>query len=78
MMLKELVEYFIYQLVDNKDVVSIEEIQGVDKTLIEIKVAASDLAKVIGKEGRTFKALRSLVRVIEIEHPKDIVVDIVA
>ena len=77
-MLKELIAYFVYQLVDNKDVVSIEEIQSIDKTLIEIKVAASDLAKVIGKEGRTFKALRSLVRTIDIKHPKDIVVDIVA
>lgn len=77
-MLKELIAYFVYQLVDNKDVVSVEEIPGIDKTLIEIKVAASDLAKVIGKEGRTFKALRSLVRTIDIKEQKDIVVDIVA
>jgi predicted RNA-binding protein YlqC (UPF0109 family) len=77
-MLKDLIKYFVIHLVDHKERVSIQEIKSVDKVLIEIKVSASDLAKVIGKEGRTFRALRSLVHSIEDKHTKDIVVDITA
>lgn len=76
-MLKKIVEYFVLKIVDKPEVVSISEIELHGKSVIEIRVASQDLAKVIGKEGRTFKALRMLVNTIDPQAHKDIVVDIV-
>jgi uncharacterized protein len=72
-----LLEYFIKKMVDKPNVIVITEVEGVDKTIIEIRVAAQDIAKVVGREGRTFKALRSLVHSISLNSNKDIVVDVV-
>jgi hypothetical protein len=59
--LKELVEYIAKALVDIPDKVEIKEIAG-EKTLIyELRVGDGDLGKVIGKEGRTAKAIRSII-----------------
>jgi len=59
--LKELIEYIAKALVDNPDKVEIKEIAG-EKTLIyELRVGDGDLGKVIGKEGRTAKAIRSII-----------------
>ncbi|MFB0509536.1 MAG: KH domain-containing protein [bacterium] len=59
--LKELIEYISKSLVDNPDKVEIKEIAG-EKTLIyELRVGEGDLGKVIGKEGRTAKAIRSII-----------------
>lgn len=51
----------IQLMVDEPDQVSIEEIPGRDSTLFELQVAANDLGKVIGRQGRTARALRSLL-----------------
>jgi predicted RNA-binding protein YlqC (UPF0109 family) len=48
-------------MVDEPDQVSIEEIPGRDSTLFELQVATDDLGKVIGRQGRTARALRSLL-----------------
>ena len=48
-------------MVDEPDQVSIEEIPGKDSTLFELQVAVNDLGKVIGRQGRTARALRSLL-----------------
>ena len=48
-------------MVDEPDQVSIEEIPGRESTLFELQVAAGDLGKVIGRQGRTARALRSLL-----------------
>jgi predicted RNA-binding protein YlqC (UPF0109 family) len=77
-MLKQLVTYFVSKLVDNPTVVVISEITSDDKNIIEIRVAPQDLSRVIGKEGRTFKALRSLVNAVDPQTHKDIVVDAIA
>jgi len=59
--MKELVEYIAKALVDNPDKVVVKEIAG-EKTLIyEVRVAQGDLGKVIGKEGRTAKAIRAII-----------------
>jgi len=61
MEMKELIEYIAKALVDNPDKVEIKEIAG-EKTLIyELRVGDGDLGKVIGKEGRTAKAIRSII-----------------
>jgi len=60
-MLKELIEYVAKALVDHPDQVEVKEIAG-EKTLIyELRVGQGDLGKVIGKEGRTAKAIRAII-----------------
>lgn len=59
--MKELIEYIAKALVDQPDKVEIKEIAG-EKTLIyELRVGDGDLGKVIGKEGRTAKSIRSII-----------------
>ena len=59
--MKDLILYIAKSLVDNPDQVEVNEIAG-EKTLIyEMRVAQSDLGKIIGKEGRTAKAIRAII-----------------
>lgn len=60
-MLKDLVEYIVKKLVDHPESVDVSEITGEQATIIELRVAPEDLGKVIGKEGRTARSLRTLV-----------------
>ncbi len=60
-MLKDLVEYIAKSLVDNPDEVLVTEIEGEQTSVIELKVAKEDLGKVIGKQGRTARAIRTLL-----------------
>ena len=60
-MLKDLIEYVAKSLVDNPDQVHVSEIEGEQTSVIELKVAKEDLGKVIGRNGRTATALRTLV-----------------
>ena len=60
-MLKDLIEYMAKSLVDNPDQVQVSEIEGEQTSVIELKVAKEDLGKVIGKQGRTVKAMRALL-----------------
>lgn len=60
-MLKELVEYIAKALVDLPDQVSVTEIAGEQTSVIELKVAKEDLGKVIGKQGRTARAIRTIL-----------------
>ena len=59
--MKELIEYIAKSLVDNPDAVSVAEVEGEKTTVIEIRVAQSDLGKVIGKEGKTARAMRTIL-----------------
>lgn len=59
--LKELLECMIRALVDLPDQVSISEIKGEQTTVFELVVAKTDLGKVIGKQGKTAKALRTIL-----------------
>jgi predicted RNA-binding protein YlqC (UPF0109 family) len=77
MNLKNLLQYFLLNLIDKPESVSISEVAAQDKQIIQIKVAPQDLAKVIGEQGQTFRALRSLVYIIEPGSKKDLVVDII-
>jgi uncharacterized protein len=60
-MLKELVEYMAKSLVDNPEQVHVSEIEGEQTSVIELKVAKEDLGKVIGKQGRTARAMRTIL-----------------
>jgi predicted RNA-binding protein YlqC (UPF0109 family) len=59
--LKELIEYIARALVDRPDDVEVAEISGEQTIVLELKVAKEDLGKVIGKQGRTVKAMRALL-----------------
>lgn len=60
----DLVEYLVLSIVDDEDAVSLEVIDGEDTSVIEITVAEPDVAKVIGRHGRTIKAIRTLARAL--------------
>jgi uncharacterized protein len=59
--LRELVLFLARALVEHPDAVEVEEIDESDATVFELKVAESDLGRVIGRQGRTAKALRTVL-----------------
>lgn len=61
MEMKELIKYIAQALVDNPDRVEVTEVQGEQTSVIELKVAKEDLGKVIGKQGRTARAMRTIL-----------------
>jgi predicted RNA-binding protein YlqC (UPF0109 family) len=59
--MKELIEYIAKVLVDNPDEVRVTELEGRQTSVIELRVAKEDLGKVIGKQGRTARAMRTIL-----------------
>lgn len=59
--LRALIEYLAKSLVDLPDQVEVKHIEGEQTTVIELKVAKEDLGKVIGKQGRTARAIRTIL-----------------
>jgi predicted RNA-binding protein YlqC (UPF0109 family) len=74
--LRDLIEFVVKHLVDTPDQVFVSVINGEQATVIELKVAQSDLGKVIGKQGRTAKALRTLVHGIATKQKKRAILEI--
>ena len=64
-------------LVDDVEAVDVREINRNDATLIEIRVAPEDMGKVIGKQGRTVRALRSLLHAVSLKRKHRFVLEIV-
>lgn len=75
--MKELVEVIARELVDNPDGVVVTERQEGKTTVLEVRVADGDMGKVIGKQGRIAKAIRSVVKAAATKDNKRVVVDIV-
>lgn len=59
--MKELIIYIAKALVDKPEDVSVNEVEGEKTTILELKVAPEDLGKVIGKQGRTARAMRTIL-----------------
>ena len=59
--MKELIEYIAKALVDKPEEVSVTELEGQQTSVIELRVAKEDLGKVIGKQGRTARAIRTIL-----------------
>ncbi|HML94508.1 MAG TPA: KH domain-containing protein [Thermodesulfobacteriota bacterium] len=59
--LNELVSYIAKSLVDNPDKVEVREVAGEQTAVLELKVAPEDLGKIIGKQGKTAKAIRTIL-----------------
>ena len=75
--MKELVEVIAKALVDDPDSVAVSERQDGRTTVIEVRVADSDMGKVIGKQGRIAKAIRAVVKAAAAKEDKKAVVDII-
>ena len=74
--MKALIEYIARSLVDHPDDVQVSEVEGEQTTVLELKVAKEDLGKVIGKQGRIAKAIRSVVKAAASKEDKKVVVEI--
>ena len=59
--MKELIEQIAKALVDNPEEVSVQAVEGQQVTVLELRVAQSDLGKVIGKQGRTARSIRTIL-----------------
>lgn len=75
-MLKDLIEFIARALVDTPDAVEVTEIEGEQTSVIELKVAKEDLGKVIGKQGRTARAMRTLLGAVSTKARKRAVLEI--
>jgi predicted RNA-binding protein YlqC (UPF0109 family) len=72
----DVLAYIVAELVDNPDDVRIEEVEDDQGVVLELRVNAEDVGKVIGKRGRTAKALRALVRAAGALDDEDVTVEI--
>lgn len=74
--MKELVEVIAKALVDDPESVVVNEREAKKTTVLEVRVAESDMGKVIGKQGRIAKAIRSVVKAAAAKEDKKVIVDI--
>ncbi|HXI22657.1 MAG TPA: KH domain-containing protein [Pyrinomonadaceae bacterium] len=75
--MRETIEMVVKALVDDADAVDVREVQRDGTTRIEVRVAQPDMGKVIGKQGRTVRALRSLVYAAGLKQQHRYVLDVV-
>jgi len=75
--LKELVEFMAKALVDSPEQVNVAEIEGEKTSVIELSVAKDDLGKVIGKQGRTARAMRTILSAASTKVKKRAVLEII-
>ncbi|MGH9916873.1 MAG: KH domain-containing protein [Pyrinomonadaceae bacterium] len=71
------IEMIIKAIVDHKDEVSVKEVKRDRATLFEVRVAGNDMGKLIGRQGRTIRALRSLLSVAGVKHGRKFVIELV-
>ena len=74
--MKELLTYIAQNLVEHPDQVSVAEYENAGETLLELRVAAEDMGKVIGRQGRIAKEIRALMRSVAQRQGKRVSVDI--
>jgi uncharacterized protein len=75
--MKELVQYLAKSLVRNPDAVEVKETQTDDASVFELKVAKEDLGRIIGKQGRTAKSIRTLLNAVASRGNRKVVLEIV-
>ena len=75
--MKELVQYLAKSLVSNPDAVEVKETEGETASVLELKVAKEDLGRIIGKQGRTAKSLRTILNAAASKTNRRIVLEIV-
>ncbi len=75
--MKDLIKYIAESLVDNPEQVAVEEVEGNQTSVLELKVAQEDLGKVIGKQGRTARAMRTILSAASAKLKKRTVLEII-
>ncbi|HSD94418.1 MAG TPA: KH domain-containing protein [Syntrophales bacterium] len=75
--MKDLIKYVAQALVDNPEKVEVSEVQGEQTSVIELRVAKEDLGKVIGKQGKTAKAMRTILSAASAKVHKRTVLEII-
>ncbi len=76
--MKDLVEYLSKALVDRPDEVRVDEFEEDDGTIVfEVEVAEDEVGKLIGRNGRTINALRTVIRAAAVRHNRRVLVDVV-
>jgi hypothetical protein len=75
--MKDLVDYIAKALADNPDQVQVSEIEGENSLILELRVAPEDMGRIIGRDGRTANAMRTLVRVLAAKQGKRVTLEIV-
>jgi predicted RNA-binding protein YlqC (UPF0109 family) len=75
--MRDLIDFIARALVDNPDAVSVSEIEGNQTSVLELKVAKEDLGKVIGKQGRTARAMRTILSAASAKVKKRTVLEII-
>lgn len=75
-MYKDLVEYLVNSLVDNKEKASVTENVQDGRIVITVKVASKDMGRIIGKDGRIIKSIREIVRAYSAKNKEKVVIDI--
>ena len=75
--MKEIIETIILSLVDDKDAVEIKEVEGEKSIVYEVKVANEDMGKVIGRQGRLAKSIRTVVKSIAGREHKKVSVEFI-
>jgi predicted RNA-binding protein YlqC (UPF0109 family) len=75
--MRELVEYITKSLVENPDAVSVEVKEKDNLTVLELRVAPEDMGKVIGKQGRIAKAIRTVIKAVATKEGKKVNVEII-
>ena len=74
---KELIEFVTQSLADRPEAVVVSEIEGESSIVLELRVASEDMGRMIGREGRTINAMRSLARVVGAKMGKKVTLEII-
>ena len=75
--MKDLIKYIAQTLVDHPEQVSVNEVEGSQTSVLELKVAKEDLGKVIGKQGRTARSMRTILSAASAKVKKRTVLEII-
>lgn len=75
--MKEILETIIKNLVDNKEAVEIKELEGEQSVVYEVKVAENDMGKIIGKQGRLAKSIRTVMKAVASKAKKRVSVEFI-
>jgi predicted RNA-binding protein YlqC (UPF0109 family) len=75
--MKELVQFLARQLVNNPDAVEVKEARGDTTSVLELRVAKEDLGRVIGKQGRTVKSIRTILNAVASRTNRKVVLEII-
>lgn len=75
--MKELVEFMAKSLVENPDAVIVKEVEEDESIVLKLTVAPEDMGKIIGKQGRIAKAIRTVIKAVAVKQNKRVIVEII-